>query len=288
MTIMPPQSEDLAGETDLSIPAADGYPLAATLFEASPSAPFLVINSATAVPRQFYGSFARFLVQNGFSVLTYDYRGTGGSRPESLKSFNALMRDWVLQDMTGILDWVRTHKKPTRLHLIGHSFGGQTAGLLEKTDDIHSMLTLSAQSGYWRLQGGEQKYTVLMHTWVTLPVLCRLMGYMPWSWFGAEDLPGGVALEWAGWCRNRRYLLGDNTLPLERFESFNAPVMAYSIDDDKWGTARSVDTMMQAYPNLHRRHISPKEKNLKSLGHFGFFRSQSEPFWEEAVAWLKG
>ncbi|MEP3245744.1 MAG: alpha/beta fold hydrolase [Sneathiella sp.] len=273
-------------EADFTLPANDGYTLAATLYEAEPASHrVVVINSATAVPRQFYTTFARYLVREGFSVVTYDYRGIGGSRPKKMRGFSARIRDWALEDMTGVLNWVRANKNPEKLHLIGHSFGGQTAGLLEKADDIDSMLTLSSQSGYWRLQGGEQKFTVLIHTWFTMPLITSLLGYIP---FGGQQLPGKVAREWAGWCRNRLYLLGDKTLPLERFKAFTAPVLAYSIDDDKWGTARSVDAMMGAYPNMKRRHIAAADQGLKSLGHFGFFRRNAEPFWADVSAWLKG
>ncbi|MFT6557950.1 alpha/beta fold hydrolase [Sneathiella sp.] len=276
-------------QENLSLPAKDGYQLSATLFTAEiPSSHFVLINSATAVPRQFYKNYAEFLVQEGFSVLTYDYRGIGGSRPANLRGFTARMRDWALQDMAGMVDWLRSEKCPDKIFMIGHSFGGQAAGLMDNIDNIDGMLTVSAQSGHWRLQGGEQKWMVLLHSWVTLPVTSFLLGYMPWSWFGAEDLPGKVSSEWAGWCRHRDYILGDKTLPLDRYNNFDIPVLAYSIDDDKWGTEKSVDAMMKAYPNMERRHIVPQTEGISSLGHFGYFRAKSEPLWKEAVSWLKG
>ncbi|MFC3159104.1 hypothetical protein ACFOEQ_11760 [Chryseobacterium arachidis] len=37
----------------------------------------LLINSATGVKQQVYFSFARFFSENGFTVITYDYRGIG-------------------------------------------------------------------------------------------------------------------------------------------------------------------------------------------------------------------
>ena len=41
----------------------------------------VLINSATAVPRKVYRGFAGYLARRGAAVLTYDYRGTGDSRP---------------------------------------------------------------------------------------------------------------------------------------------------------------------------------------------------------------
>lgn len=129
------------------------------------------------------------------------------------------------------------------------------------------MVTMSSQSGHWRLQGGAQKAVVAIHTHLSLPLLARVFGYMPWSAFSnAEDLPRGVALAWSRWCRDRSYLLGDDTLPLDRFARFVAPVLVYSFADDDWGTARSVDAMMRAYPNLERRHRAPSD-HIESVFH---------------------
>ncbi|MEL6548507.1 MAG: alpha/beta hydrolase, partial [Myxococcota bacterium] len=83
--------------TDLEVPARDGYPLSATWLTGGRRV--VVINSATAVPRRFYRHFAEHLRDAGYSVLTYDYRGIGGSRPKTLRGFPARMRDWALQDM---------------------------------------------------------------------------------------------------------------------------------------------------------------------------------------------
>ena len=278
-------SPDHAAEDEpLTIAARDGYPLAATLFQAAtPSDRVVVINGATATPRRFYRRFARALRDAGYTALTYDYRGVGDSAPASLRGFDARVRDWAEKDMAAIVRHARHELGAERLFLVGHSVGGQLAGLIDNADDGDGRIALSAQSGHWRYQGGEQKAAVLLHTYLTLPLLATLFGYMPWSLLGSgEDLPKGAALEWARWCRQRDYLLGDPTLPLERYAAFEAPVLAYSIGDDKWGTARSVDAMMRAYPNLERRHLEPSED--QRIGHFGWFRM--EPLWADAIAWL--
>ena len=274
---------------ETTIPARDGFPLAARVYRNAPDVRrAVIVSSATAVPQSFYRHYAAGLADAGYAVVTYDYRGIGGSRPASLSGFGARMRDWALLDMAAVVDWTQTRFAPERTFMIGHSVGGQVAGLLDNTRHIDAMITLSAQSGHWRLQGGLQKPAVALHVYVSLPLLSHLLGYMPWSWVGsAEDLPKHVALEWSGWCRKRNYLLDDDTLPLDRYQRFDAPVLAYSFDDDNWGTARAVDAMMSAYPNLERRHAVPTDYGLEAIGHFGYFRPQAKALWSEGLAWLE-
>ena len=68
---------------DITLPAADGYPLAATLFlPRGAKRHAVLINSAAAVHRKIYRGFAGYLARRGCAVLTYDYRGTGDSQAE--------------------------------------------------------------------------------------------------------------------------------------------------------------------------------------------------------------
>lgn len=275
--------------TEKTIPARDGFPLSATVLgDLDCARRIAVVSSATAVPRRFYRHYAKALFEAGYAVITYDYRGIGDSKPESLSEFPARMRDWALLDMNGVIDWITSKNSNAKLFLVGHSVGGQIAGLIEDSSSITAMLSVSAQSGYWKLQGGAQKISVAFHVYVTFPLLAAMLGYMPWSWFGtAEDLPGGVALEWARWCRNADYLCGDSSLPLDRYSQFTKPILAYSIADDNWGTAASVDALSAAYPTVERRHISPSDHGLSQLGHFGYFRKGSDSVWADGINWLE-
>jgi predicted alpha/beta hydrolase len=268
---------------------ARGFALAASVFEQPGSDTAVLVNAATGVPRQFYKYFATYLRDHGWTTITWDYRGIGESAPPSLRGFDARMRDWALIDMSSVIDWLSSEFGPRRLFSVGYSFGGQGIGLIETPQRITAMVGVSAQSGYWGVQGGAEKYRARFAVTFLIPVLTRLFGYFPWSTFAAgEDLPRGVALEWARWCRNRDYLLGDETLPLERYQAFDAPVLAFSIEDDDWGTPRAVDDMMRAYANVARRHLVPADYGLDKLGHMGFFRKGSEAIWDEVIAWLEG
>lgn len=271
---------------DYSIDAG-GFPLAATGFEAPGADTLLVVSSATGVPRYFYKNFAHYLYKRGWSVLTFDYRGIGDSTQGALRESNAQMRDWALIDTPSVLEWAASKWRARRLFVLGHSFGGQTLGLIERPELVTAAVGMSAQSGYWGAMPGNEKWRVRFAVTVMIPVLARIFGYLPWSLFASgEDLPKGVALEWARWCRRRNYLLDDSSMPLERYRRFTAPMLSYSIDDDKWGSRHAVDEMMRAYSNVTRRHIMPADYGLPRVGHMGFFRKGSEPIWDEVFEWL--
>ena len=200
------------------------------------------------------------------------------------------MRQWGLLDMQGVLDWASAQAGEGPIFMVGHSVGGQMAGALERTERVSGLVTMSAQSGYWGFQGGAQKVVVGFNMFVVFPVLSRLMGYFPWSRFASgEDLPRGVALEWAAWCRNPRYFFGDPTFEEHsRFPSFTAPVLAYSFSDDDWGTRPSVDFLMKHYTGatLERRHVAPVDLGVKRIGHTGVFRTHCRPLWDDVLAWF--
>ena len=276
----------------ITIPAADGFSLSGTVFEPQHRLNSVaIINAAMAVPRRFYKIYARHLAEQGHRVFTYDYRGIGDSRPADLKGFPARMRDWAELDMAGMIDWAAKQYQPSEIVLIGHSIGGQAAGLLDNSDKVTSMVTVSAQSGYWGLQPGKEKYRALLYDYFVFPVLSRLYGYLPWSLFASgEDMPKDAALEWAGWSRSPDYIFGDKTLDsLRNFPRFTAPILAYSFEDDVWGSRRSVDNMMARYTatTVERRHRTPEDVGGNKIGHLGFFLPSSKPLWQEVDAWLE-
>jgi predicted alpha/beta hydrolase len=269
------------------VPAVDGYELAATVVKPDCGADdWVIVSGAFAVAARFYSRYATALAEAGFGVVTYDYRGIGGSRPPSLRRFPATMADWAVLDMAGVTTWVHATQAPRRLFLVGHSLGGILAGLMDCGDLVDAMVTVGSENVYWRYRYGRTKAVALGRVWATPPFVA-VLGYLPWSWFSsAEDLPAGAVRQMAAAVRTPGGLLDDPTLPTERYAAFRAPVLAYSVDDDPEATRASVDSMMAAYPNVERRHLTPADAGLDQVGHFGYFKASAQPLWDEAIFWL--
>ena len=156
---------------DIIVPAADRYPLGASLFlpRSGKRSHAVLINSATAVPRKLYSGFASYLAHRGCAVLTYDYRGTGDSRqkavtgynqPRSLVGFKASMADWAAKDIASSVQWMRERYGNLPLAYVGHSFGGQALGLLRNNKEISRALFIAAQAGYWKIMASPERYRI--------------------------------------------------------------------------------------------------------------------------------
>ncbi len=280
-------------ENRAEFPALDGYPLAATIYE--PSAPpraVVLMTSATAVPRGFYAKFARYLAEQGFKVVTFDYRGIGGSRPKSgtLRGFGAKMRDWAALDITAAVDYASALTNGKPLLYVGHSFGGQALGQLPNNHKVSRAFFAASQIGYWKLFPAPEKYRVWFMLRILGPFASAIFGYVPGKLGMGEDLPKGVFMEWAGWCMKPRYLYDDATLDARRnFPNYKGALRAVGMSDDDWAPPVAVAGLLAGYTSTDPEHITvtPQSAGVKKIGHFGFFREPSrEPLWREAAEWL--
>ena len=276
---------------DTSFPARDGYTLAATVF-APAQAPrgAVLINSATAVPRKIYRGFAAYLAEQGQTVLTYDYRGVGGSRPRSLRGFAVRMRDWAALDVAAAIDHMRGVWPNLPLGVVGHSFGGQALGLAPNNDQVARALFVAAQAGYWRLFHSPEKYRVYAMLRLIGAPIARTLGYVPGRLGIGEDLPRDVFLEWTGWVMRPRYFFDDATLDaLANFPRYRGALRAICLTDDPWATAPAVDLLCSGFTGTtpERIDIRPADAGAAKIGHFGFFRPEHrDTLWRDAAAWL--
>lgn len=282
----------------VEIRAADGVRLGATLFRPSTDSGRAVsIQAATGVRQDYYAKFAAYLASRGFTVLTYDYRGIGRSRAHAadgvtlapLRESRATMREWATLDIPAALEGLERAAPGARLMVIGHSFGGQIYGLLPQRERIAAALAVGSQSGYWRHWRGVRRLAMWGFAHVFIPSITRLYGYAAASRIGmGEDLPGGVALEWARWCRHPEYVVGALGAHAD-YARFRAPLRIIAPTDDRYAPLRAVEAMLALYPSARGeiRRVVPQEVGARSIGHFGFFREQfRDSLWREAADWL--
>ncbi|MFC7332590.1 alpha/beta fold hydrolase [Rhodocista pekingensis] len=273
--------------------AADGMVLAVTRFEPPARVPPLapvIVAGATAVPRGYYGRFARFLAGRGHPVTTFDYRGVGGSRPRSLRGFDARMQEWGRLDLEAVLARVAAEHPDTPPLLVGHSVGGQILPLAPSADRLAAVLLVASQSGAARHWRGLDRLRLAAFWYAAVPLLTRLHGYLPGYAMGSAPLPAGIAREWARWGRHPDYILGYHPELRQRFRDLAMPLRLYSFPDDFYAPRAAAAELLSWYGGTHREHrfVTPAEAGAGAIGHFGFFRDTFAPtLWAEAADWLE-
>jgi len=276
-------------ERDVTIRAEDGRQLAATLVAPdAPTKPPVLIGSATAVRRGYYAKFARFLAERGHAVLTYDYRGVGGSALPDLRADPARMHEWGVLDLEAAIRTLKAEAGGPLLY-VGHSVGGQILPLAESRAEVSALLLVASQSGaarHWR-GWNRVKLAAFWYGWV--PSLLPLFGHLPGFAMGSEPLPRGVAAEWARWGRHPDYILSHRADLAGRFRELDRPIHAFSFTDDFYCPREAADALLSWYGGTEKthRHVAPAELGARSVGHFGFFRERfRDTLWTEAAAWL--
>lgn len=283
---------ELITESPIRIPAADDYPLGASLYysdELQVPQTVAIINCATGVKASYYARYARFLAAHGYLAITYDYRGIGASRPSSLRKLKATKFDWGSKDFEGVMQWVTMNFPDSRIVVIGHSIGGVLPGFSTSNGRIDRMLTVAAQFAYWRDYAKHARYRMLLKWHVLMPLATMLAGFFPGRRLGwLEDLPAGVAYEWA-FRRAALHTASDGSDAARLFPQLRCPVLAYSITDDDFGTPAAVLRLLRYYRGSDRTHVvvTPGEFALSGIGHFAFFHDRfSRTLWQESLAWL--
>jgi len=165
-------------ETQVHIPTAEGINLSATYHCAGDSQlGSVLICPAMGVTAKFYTPFARFLCDQGFHVLRIDYRGT---LTEPMRVCPATMRSWAEVDIVAALIWIRQQLPANPIAAVGHSAGGQLAGISNSSVPVDALLMVASQSGHWRLWSGFKQVGMWLLWHVILPGLTNLCARSSW------------------------------------------------------------------------------------------------------------
>lgn len=274
----------------------DGVPLAADLhLPPGPAHAKLLLGPAMGVSRRFYASFLGELARHGIASMVVDYRGIGGSRTRPLHAEPARLSDWGERDLAAATAAL------TDLHVdgvgraaptlfVGHSVGGQLFGLLQDAP-FRAALLIGSQAGYWRHWKGPSRVAMAALWFGAIPLFTHTLGYLPMRAFGqGEDIPGGVAREWATWGRDRRYIgIRAAELAEPGYTHWRGALRALSIADDGYAPEAAVRALAEAYRSAAVEVVTvrPGDVGVRRIGHFGWFHPRHRhTSWAEARAWL--
>lgn len=276
---------------ELHITTEDNYQIAASVFipKTAPTAT-VIINSATGVLRQYYNGFARFLCGQGLRVISYDYRGIGGSRTKNTTDKALTMINWGRKDYAAVVDWAAANYPEQKILGIGHSIGGQLLGLLPDNHRISAYLNIASQHAHWGNWRGKFKAQSFVFFHGLLPAFRFAKQFPKWV-LGSEALPRHVARDWSRFGRKRFYTDIDGTELQENYFNYRGKIRFLAIaDDHAFAPPTAVQSLKDnVYINAEGEYIlvEPKHYDMKRIDHFGFFqKTMNQQAWRECADWL--
>ncbi len=278
----------------ISIPAIDDYSLSGKIYlhnQAVNKSKVLIINSATAVDKKLYHHYASFMKENGYNVITYDYRGIAASRPKKLKGFKASFTDWGQKDFAGVLKYAKKEFPHDKIVTLGHSIGGTIIGMTPNNDKINAIINIGAQTAYYKDWSKAQKTKIYFLWHVLFPLVPNIVGFFPGKKLGMlEDIPKGVIDQWHG---RRRY--SDMKKQMEAmgheffYKNCQAKLLTLGIEDDPIGTEAAIKRIHDLFIKSDKQLeiIKLKEVPHDKIGHFGFFsRKFKDTLWKKTLTWF--
>lgn len=271
---------------ELFLKNPDGFNLSVKIFEPENAiGKLLIINSATGVKQQVYFSFAKYMSQNGFTVITYDYSGIGESKPKKMKGFQSSMRTWGTRDFKTLTEFIKKEYPQEEKFCLGHSVGALILGMNADSAIFRKFVFVATQDAYLGNLKLNIAVTALFGFGIALPITTTLLGYFPAHWFGlGETLPKGVAYDWRTLIlhpKSTARLYEKNEVDFSK--NLTQKTLILHAQDDPWVTQKGMENLLKnVYPNLLKtfREIEISESDQKEIGHINFFRSFNKKLWK--------
>jgi len=279
--------------TESKIICVDQFAIAATTY--TPTTEIkgaILIGPATGIKRQFYASFASFLAEKGYGVITFDNRGIGGSLIGNIRNVDASLQCWGEKDMPAAFEQLKKEFPNNNYHLVGHSAGGQLVGLMPNAMDFTSIFNFACSSGQLKNMSalGAAKAHFFMNFF--LPLSNVFFGHAKSQWFGmGEPLPKAVAQQWRKWCNGAGYVKTSfgKTVHNHLYDDLSIPSMWVNAVDDEIAIDENVQDMLTVFTKMNAETLtlSPKDYALDEIGHMKFFSRKSQVLWTHALNWLE-
>jgi predicted alpha/beta hydrolase len=280
----------------LSIMTDRNKALAATVYRPTETIKTaIMIAPATGIKRQFYHSFATYLAEHGFGVLTFDNEGIGESLSSELSKCDASLISWGRHDMPAVLDALQDEFPDATYHLIGHSAGGQLIGLMPNYKTITSVFNVACSSGRIKNMNMPYKLKAMGFMDAFIPLANLTLGYTPSDKIGmGEPLPRGVARQWRDWCNGAGYIKTafGKSIHTHFYDELSMPALWLGFSDDEIANSKNMDDMIRVFTKMpvEKRFLEPKDFGLNHIGHMRYFSSKTNAkapqLWQMAVDWL--
>jgi predicted alpha/beta hydrolase len=247
----------------------------------------VVIGPSAYCTQEVYRDLALFLNDLEYTVVSFDYRGTGASDSKNLRRNNARLHQWARLDLDAVLLFAKNAHPEKELIFLAHGISGELSGLAAASQYINRLVLINASltcAVLWPWKGRVRK-TI---TKAFIPVIHFFFGYFPRiKWLSLPRLPKGVMNEWAHWCSHSKGVF--DVFPDNNYRKLQVPLLSLSYTDDWNSPQRAVATLLGHFSNaaITWFHTHPGDHGLRGVGHSGFFMKRDQDvLWNKLLGWL--
>ncbi|HWV38680.1 MAG TPA: alpha/beta fold hydrolase [Vulgatibacter sp.] len=261
---------------------------------ADPAAPVVLCLPAMGIEARFYGPLLDALAKAGLNAAVLELRGLGTSSVRPSRRVDFGYATLAQLDLPAAIRATRARFPSARLHLLGHSLGGQVATLhlaAHPDADVRGLVLVASGIPWHRLWPLPMRLVVRAIAWL-FPFVGRLLGHFPGKRLAfAGDEARTVIADWGHLARTGRFAPRgwDGPDPEVALQAVEVPVLGVSLEDDLYTPAPVVDFMiakMTAAP-VERFHYDYRAHGAPPVDHVRWPR-HPRVIVERIAAWIAG
>lgn len=278
------------------VEAADHVRLASTYYPCANCCAAILICSAPGIGQRSYAEFAGWLNNEGFAVLTFDYRGIGDNLFKMpIKSSKAKLHEWGQLDMVAELAHLADRHPDIPLYVVAHDIAGMLMGLMPNNALIRGAVCIGGTTFYVPNMARGRRFVANLFFKFYIPLCLLLFGYVPLKVFGGrEDIPADVAKQWAHWSLHPGHIRSSFGADIKRhfYREFRSPISVIAINGKRVigkASETNFESMLELYRSAAVEHtkVAPRKYGFEKINHTDFFKPAYANLWPIISDWLK-
>ncbi len=244
---MPAQSRAPLPVESIDIRTRDGWSLRADIHSPAgePAGVAVLAHAAMARRTEFYrpkdASLAAFLVDRGWRVVVFDFRGHGDSRPLAGEGGAYAYDDFIARDLSAVCEFAREQAGPSRpVVVVGHSLGGHVALAAQGTGaiDVDAIVGIAAAPPFLREhEPSLARWMVKRAVFAGMLALSRRVGHFPARLLrlGSDDETRASCEDFARFASTGRWVSADGRIDYRAaLSKVRIPVLQVVSDGDRF------------------------------------------------------